>query len=111
MIQSKFYMQGSMTNQLKLNGLNTFIKHLDEVGLTPTLASEGGPFTVFALTDEAFQAIHPDMYQVITARGWRNGISFVKPFLNRASVMELFSTTPSELVMKSILVSIIRLSL
>lgn len=56
--------------QLKRYGFNALLKYLEVAGLIPTLASEGGPFTIFAPTDEAFEALGPDLMRAIELRGW-----------------------------------------
>ena len=43
----------------RLNGLSTFFKAVKQSGLTDTLKG-GGPFTVFAPTDEAFAKLPPE---------------------------------------------------
>ena len=63
--------------QLKRYGFNTFLKNLNEAGLIPTLASEGGPFTVFAPTDEAFEALNPDLVRAIEAMGWGRSLKYL----------------------------------
>jgi len=53
------------------NGFKTLLQRLDQANLTETLSSVvGGPYTLFAPTDEAFQALDPDTTLAITARGW-----------------------------------------
>ena len=40
--------------------------HLAEVNvIAPGLESQGGPFTIFAPTDEAFQSLNPDLVRAI----------------------------------------------
>ena len=50
---------------------NILLQHLSEANLTATLSSVvGGPYTLFAPTDEAFQALDPDTSLAIGRRGW-----------------------------------------
>ena len=56
--------------QLKRYGFNTLLKNLNKAGLISTLASEGGPYTIFAPTDEAFEVLNPDFAQAAEARNW-----------------------------------------
>jgi len=67
-------MQGLIPVELKRFGFNSLLKNFNKAGLIPTLSSEGGPYTVFAPTDEAFAAIPPDAVLAIEAVGWGRGL-------------------------------------
>lgn len=70
-------------------GFNTLVKHLNEIDLLPLLDSEGGPFTMFAPTDEAFKTLNPEIFRVVDAadNGW--GIlqhDVVRDFIPESSI-------------------------
>ena len=63
-------MQGLIPVELKRYGFNSLLKNFNKAGLIPTLSSEGGPYTVFAPTNEAFEALNPDFALAAEARNW-----------------------------------------
>jgi len=54
--------------QLKQHGFNILLGNLNEVDLIPGLDSQGGPFTIFAPTDEAFKALGPELFPAFLLR-------------------------------------------
>ena len=67
-------LQGLIPAELKRYGFNALLKNFNKAGLIPTLSSEGGPYTVFAPTNEAFEALNPDAVLAIEAVGWGRGL-------------------------------------
>jgi transforming growth factor-beta-induced protein len=55
---------GNIPTVLTENGLTTLVDAVVKAGLAETLSGPG-PFTVFAPTNEAFSAIHPDVLKMI----------------------------------------------